>query len=265
MAATRQNSEDTRRRLLDAADVVLRERGYGGTSARVIAAEAGVNSALVFYHFGGVDPLLLAALDRSSEARMAMHRRTVEGVRTVEELVAAAKQIYLTDLERGYLAQFSEIVAAAVTKPELREAITARADPWVRFVEESLGARRGRHPARPAAARARGRQRCDHVLSRGEPVLGDRPRPVPYGGGLRARRPDRTAREAPHDAPAGPVADLSQGLRWPVPGPIRGQDADHPHRHPRPPAPRTPARPRAAGARSRRGRRAAGPPGARRG
>ncbi len=137
MAATRQNSEDTRRRLLDAADVVLRERGYDGTSARVIAAEAGVNSALVFYHFGGVDPLLLAALDRSSEARMAMHCRTVEGVRTVEDLVAAAKQIYLTDLERGYLAQFSEIVAAAVTKPELREAITARADPWVRFVEES--------------------------------------------------------------------------------------------------------------------------------
>ncbi|KAA1422634.1 TetR/AcrR family transcriptional regulator [Mumia zhuanghuii] len=136
MAKARQDSEDTRRRLLDAADVVLRERGYAGTSARTIASEAGVNSALVFYHFGGVDPLLLAMLDRSSEERMAMHRRTVADVRTVEDLVAAARQIYRADLERGYLAQFSEIVGAALTRPELRAAIVERANPWVAFVEE---------------------------------------------------------------------------------------------------------------------------------
>ncbi|WP_262852189.1 TetR/AcrR family transcriptional regulator [Mumia quercus] len=137
MAGKRQDSEDTRRRLLDAADVVLREKGYAGTSARVLAAEAGVNSALVFYHFGGVDPLLLAALDRASDERMARHRQTVEGARTVEELVAAAQEIYRSDLERGSLALFSELVAAAVTKPELRTAITERAEPWVGFVEES--------------------------------------------------------------------------------------------------------------------------------
>lgn len=133
----RTDSDDTRRRLLDAADQVLREQGYGGASARTIAAAAGVTSALVFYHFGGVDQLLLAALDRSTQERMALHRVTAAAARTVEELVEAAVTIYRTDLERGYLAQFGELVAAAVTKPALREEIATRADPWVAFIEES--------------------------------------------------------------------------------------------------------------------------------
>ncbi len=137
MGDGRRTSAETRRRLLDGADQVLREHGYAGTSARTIAAAAEVNSALVFYHFGGVDQLLLAALDRSSAERMELHGATVARARTVEELVEAAVRIYRTDLERGYLAQFSEIVAAAVTKPELREAISDRAEPWIAFVEEA--------------------------------------------------------------------------------------------------------------------------------
>ncbi|PWD52562.1 TetR family transcriptional regulator [Serinibacter arcticus] len=133
----RRTAEDTRRRLLDAADVVLREHGYAGTSARVVASAAEVNAALIFYHFGGVDALLLAALDRSSTERLAMHRETAAAARTVEELVAAAITIYRTDVERGYLAQFSELVAAAVTKPELRAELAERTQVWVTFIEES--------------------------------------------------------------------------------------------------------------------------------
>lgn len=137
MAQTgRRPAEETRRRLLDAADQVLREQGYAGVSARTIATAAEVNSALVFYHFGGVDQLLLAALDRATEERMALHRATASAARTVEELVEAAATIYRTDLERGYLAQFGELVAAAVTKPALRDEISTRAEPWVDFVAE---------------------------------------------------------------------------------------------------------------------------------
>ncbi|GAB2474762.1 TetR/AcrR family transcriptional regulator [Xylanimonas ulmi] len=126
----------TRRRLLDGAEAVLRRSGYAGASARTIGAAAGVNAALVFYHFGGVDQLLLATLDRSSARRMQAHRATAARARTVEELVEAAVTIYRADLEDGYLAQFSELVAAAVTKPALRTEINARAEPWVAFVEE---------------------------------------------------------------------------------------------------------------------------------
>src|SRR5262249_44610374 len=64
----------TRARMVDAALQTLIEEGYAGTSARVIAARGTFNPALVFYHYGGVDELLLAALDASSEERMARYR-----------------------------------------------------------------------------------------------------------------------------------------------------------------------------------------------
>lgn len=128
----------TRERLIDAAAHVLRTHGYAGSSARVIAKEAGVNSALVFYHFGGVDPLLLAAFDRESEDRMALHAATVADVRTLEELAAAAEQIYRDDLDGGHLTMFSELVGAAVAKPELRPAVAERAQPWLVFIESTL-------------------------------------------------------------------------------------------------------------------------------
>ncbi|NYH53457.1 AcrR family transcriptional regulator [Nocardiopsis arvandica] len=131
----RRTSEETKERLLAAAGEVLREEGYAGASARAIATRAEANSALVFYHFGGVDQLLLAALDRSSAERMAMYREVTARASTLEELVEAAMRIYRTDLERGYVTEFSELVAAAVTKPELREEIRARSEPWIAFIE----------------------------------------------------------------------------------------------------------------------------------
>lgn len=136
-ANTRRSSAETRDRLIDAAGRVLRQEGYAKASARTIAGAAGVNSALVFYHFGGVDPLLLAALDRSSEQRMLMHRPVAESARTVEQLVEAAAQIYRADVEGGHITLFTELVAASVSKPELRPEINSRAEPWLAFIEQT--------------------------------------------------------------------------------------------------------------------------------
>jgi AcrR family transcriptional regulator len=135
---SRQSGEETRDRLIEAASRVLRTEGYAGTSARSIAKEAEVNSALVFYHFGGVDPLLLAALDRSSEQRMASYRAAVAGARTLEELVETANAIYRADLEGGHITLFSELVGASIARPELRAEIVRRSEPWIDFVEQTL-------------------------------------------------------------------------------------------------------------------------------
>ncbi|MFI6793500.1 TetR/AcrR family transcriptional regulator [Nonomuraea sp. NPDC050383] len=135
---TKQAGAETRERLIEAAAETLRTEGYAGTSARTIAKAAGVNSALVFYHFGGVDPLLLAALDRSSQQRMAAYEAAVAGVRTLEELVAVATEIYRADLEGGHITLFSELVGASIARPELREEIVRRSEPWIAFVERSL-------------------------------------------------------------------------------------------------------------------------------
>ncbi|WP_327091705.1 TetR family transcriptional regulator [Nonomuraea sp. NBC_01738] len=131
-------TQETRDRLIEAAEQTLRAEGYAGTSARTIAKAAGVNSALVFYHFGGVDPLLLAAFDRAADTRMTAYRARAGEARTLEELVEAATEIYRADLAGGHITVVAEMVGASIAKPELRAEIVKRTDPWIDLIEETL-------------------------------------------------------------------------------------------------------------------------------
>src|ERR1019366_4970 len=71
--------EATRQQLIDAAIETLKDHGYAGASARVIANRAGVNQGLIFYHFDSVTGLLLAALDSVSDMRQARYSSAVDG------------------------------------------------------------------------------------------------------------------------------------------------------------------------------------------
>ncbi|MBW3595553.1 MAG: TetR family transcriptional regulator, partial [Actinobacteria bacterium] len=127
-----------RRRLIDAALVSLKERGYAGTSIRSIAAIGGFNSALISYYFGGLNQLLLAALDHSSSQRLERYRQAVDASGSLEELAGVAAQIYREDVAGGHITVFSELVAASLQHPELRAEIVARAEPWLDFVESAI-------------------------------------------------------------------------------------------------------------------------------
>src|ERR1700731_2313647 len=81
---------ETRRVLVNAAIETLKSEGFVGTSARAIAKQAGCNQALVFYHFGSVVDLLLAALDEVSERRKERYEIALEGVGRPSELVDLA-------------------------------------------------------------------------------------------------------------------------------------------------------------------------------
>jgi AcrR family transcriptional regulator len=54
----------TKEKLLDAAEKLFARQGFHGTSLREITGEAGVDLALVNYHFGGKKPLFAAVLER---------------------------------------------------------------------------------------------------------------------------------------------------------------------------------------------------------
>jgi AcrR family transcriptional regulator len=56
----------TRMALLDAAEDLLISKGLVGITTRKVADQAGVNQALVHYHFGTIEQLLLAVLERVS-------------------------------------------------------------------------------------------------------------------------------------------------------------------------------------------------------
>src|ERR1700680_2946311 len=75
-----------RGRIVDAALETLRAEGYAGVSVRAIAAAGSFSPALVLYHFGSVDGLLLAALDRISSERLSRYEgrlRDVSSLRTL--------------------------------------------------------------------------------------------------------------------------------------------------------------------------------------
>ncbi|WP_327005423.1 TetR/AcrR family transcriptional regulator [Dactylosporangium sp. NBC_01737] len=55
-------------KLLDGAIECLLDKGYARTTARDVAAAAGVSLAAIGYHFGTTDALLNAALDRAMES-----------------------------------------------------------------------------------------------------------------------------------------------------------------------------------------------------
>jgi AcrR family transcriptional regulator len=131
-------SKDARDLLIEAATASLKEEGFAGTSARAVARRAGVNSALLFYYFGSLNDLLLAALDKSASERMARYREAVNSAKTPDQMAAVAKDIYREDLEGGHITLFSELIAASLSYPELGPEIMARAEPWVRFVEETF-------------------------------------------------------------------------------------------------------------------------------
>src|ERR1700720_1396294 len=80
--------EGTRRLLIDAAIETLKSEGFSGASARAIAKRAGGNQALVFYHFGSVVDLLLAALDEVSARRLARYSAALGQVRNLSDLLA---------------------------------------------------------------------------------------------------------------------------------------------------------------------------------
>jgi AcrR family transcriptional regulator len=128
-------SADVRAALVRAAIDALRETGFAGASAREIAGRAGCSQALVFYHFGSVTGLLLAALDEVSSLRMAAYRGLLERASSATALVESAREIFLADLDAGYVRVLTEMITAAHTVDGLGPQVALRLAPWREFAE----------------------------------------------------------------------------------------------------------------------------------
>ena len=128
-----------RARIVEAALRSLVREGYANTSARTIAATGDFSPALVFYHFGSVDALLLAALDQVSAERLSRYRRRLDGVQTVGDLAAGMQELYIEDQKDGYLTAVQEIVGGMGFDRQLGSEIVRRMQPWVDFAESLAG------------------------------------------------------------------------------------------------------------------------------
>lgn len=112
--------------------------GFAGASARAIAHQGGFNQALIFYHFGSVHTVLLAAFDLISDRRMQEYGPQLEAAVSAPQLARLARRIYDDDLERGYVTALGEMVAGGVSDPVLGAEVAARIEPWIELVQRTL-------------------------------------------------------------------------------------------------------------------------------
>lgn len=134
-----QGMTGTKAMIMESMLETLREDGFAGASARAIARRGGFNQALIFYHFGSVTNLMLAALDETSRRRMAAYRAALEETEGhPEQLLDIAVRIYQEDLASGHITVLAELIAGSLAMPDLRPEIVARMEPWIGFAEEAI-------------------------------------------------------------------------------------------------------------------------------
>lgn len=126
---------DTRARLLAAAADVVREQGAWGASARVIAARAEANQALVFYHFGSVAALVDAACRAAVDEAIESYREHLTRVTSLPELLDVGRAVREQERTTGNVAMMAQLMAGARTDPVLADAARYATDAWVAAIE----------------------------------------------------------------------------------------------------------------------------------
>jgi AcrR family transcriptional regulator len=129
---------DTRVRIIEAAFRRLHEDGYARLSTRAIAAEAGVNHALIHYYFGTKDKLVMAALDEANRRLLDRQQRMYQSPGGFAEKWRHAREFYEQDLASGFVRVQMELFAASLSNPALRAEFVPRFLGWRAVIEAAV-------------------------------------------------------------------------------------------------------------------------------
>jgi AcrR family transcriptional regulator len=129
---------DTRGKLLEGAMQTIRSNGIAGTSARTVAAAAGVNQALVFYHFGNLDTLLTEACLIATRLRLETYRDGLSRVGSLRELLDFGRRMHEEERALGNVAVLAQLLAGAQGDPALAQPVRQALDLWVAEIEAVL-------------------------------------------------------------------------------------------------------------------------------
>lgn len=129
---------ETRDLILAAAQHILARDGYGGLTARAIAAEAGTNVASLNYHFGSKRkflPELYAALERDKLARQRAMYADPDAPLSAKWRQAVA--YYRQDLADGYVRIIHEQYALGYTDSEIGALAQGKMNTWRSLLAEA--------------------------------------------------------------------------------------------------------------------------------
>lgn len=124
----------TRQRILDATFRRLASDGYAALSVREIAKDAGVNHALINYHFGTKDRLVIAVLDEANRQLLARQQQMYAEPGGFAAKWAQARRFYENDIASGFVRVQAELYAASLSNPGLRDQFVPRVQAWKQVV-----------------------------------------------------------------------------------------------------------------------------------
>lgn len=129
-----QSRRDTRQRILDAAWQRLAREGYAALSIREIARDAGVNFALIHYHFESKDKLVIAVLDETNRRLLDRQERMYRAPGGYAHKWAQARRFFENDLASGFVRVLMELYAASMSNESLRNEFRPRLTAWYEVV-----------------------------------------------------------------------------------------------------------------------------------
>jgi AcrR family transcriptional regulator len=124
---------DTPTRILDAAEKLFAERGFHAVSVREITAEAGVNGAAIFYHFGRKEDLFAAVLERRAAPLELERRRRLDAVLDQPAAAPTLEALIEAYIAPGLTIGFGSAQARG-RFGRLRARITADSDPFIQDI-----------------------------------------------------------------------------------------------------------------------------------
>ncbi|KXP05599.1 TetR family transcriptional regulator C-terminal domain-containing protein [Tsukamurella tyrosinosolvens] len=131
---------DRRTQIMQAAVRVIARDGVRGLRVEKLAAEAGVSTALIYYHFHDRDGIVHAALEQINRTAEAYTEPRSDAAGPRERLESMLlDELQDADEVRTTSIAWGELRASAVFEPVLREDLRAATDAWDRDVASLIG------------------------------------------------------------------------------------------------------------------------------
>ena len=137
MRRTKEEAEQTRQDLLDAALTVFSQKGYTAARLEDVARTAGVTRGAIYHHFGSKADLYSALIDEANQVGNSAIDRAINEGGTFTQVVTRILVYSFALLEEDQ--RFSEVTALLLTTPDVEVLSKRRSDEAQELVDSISG------------------------------------------------------------------------------------------------------------------------------
>ena len=130
--------KDPEKLLLDAAERLLEREGFVGLSTRKVAAEAGINPALVHYYFDSIEDLAASVIQRFSTDLIERQREIFSTEGSLATQWKLATEPLRSNVGRRRMKVWFELSAMAVNQPALLRRMVEVNTEWRRIIRDAI-------------------------------------------------------------------------------------------------------------------------------